>query len=115
MTQARRRENAGFHGRSATPPRTITLSILPLADSSFRRRRFGRGQRADHAGADRGDPLARQLVGALVLGVAGMALHPMPFDVMGLECLVEPLPEIDVLDRLLVGGAPAVALPAVDP
>ena len=28
---------------------------------------------------------------------------------------VEPLPQIDVLDRLLVGGAPAVLLPAVDP
>ena len=28
---------------------------------------------------------------------------------------VEPLPELDILHRLLVGGAPAVALPAVDP
>ena len=32
-----------------------------------------------------------------------------------LERGIEPLPQIDVLDRLLVGGAPAVPLPAVDP
>ena len=29
--------------------------------------------------------------------------------------VIEPLPEVVVLDRLLVGGLPAVLLPAVDP
>ena len=31
------------------------------------------------------------------------------------ERRIEPLPQVDVLHRLLVGGAPAVPLPAVDP
>src|SRR5277367_1151502 len=44
-----------------------------------------------------------------------MALDPVPAHLMRLECRVEPLPEIDVLDRLFVGGAPAVLLPAMDP
>ncbi len=35
---------------------------------------------------------ARQLVGALVLGVAGMPLHPTPVDVVKAPCLIEPLP-----------------------
>lgn len=34
---------------------------------------------------------------------------------MRLQRGVEALPQLDILDRLLVGGAPAVALPAVDP
>ena len=34
---------------------------------------------------------------------------------MRLQRGVEPLPQLDILDRLLVGGAPAVLLPAVDP
>ena len=34
---------------------------------------------------------------------------------MRLQRGVEALPKLDILDRLLVGGAPAVALPAVDP
>jgi len=34
---------------------------------------------------------------------------------MGLQRGIEPLPQIDVLDRLLVRRAPAVPLPAMDP
>jgi hypothetical protein len=47
--------------------------------------------------------------------MAGVAFDPVPLDVMPLDGSVEPLPQIDVLDRLLVGGLPAVALPAVNP
>src|SRR5262249_30072778 len=57
----------------------------------------------------------RQLVGALILGVAGMAPDPVPAHVVALERGFEPLPEIDILDRFLVSGAPAVALPLLDP
>ncbi len=39
----------------------------------------------------------------------------MPVDVVALLRLVEALPQLGVLHRFLVGGAPAVALPAVDP
>ena len=35
---------------------------------------------------------ARELVGALVLGVAGMPLHPTPVDVVGAPRLIEALP-----------------------
>src|SRR5712691_2276149 len=59
--------------------------------------------------------LLRQAVGALVEIVAGVAAHPVPAHVVLLEGRVEPLPQIDVLDRLAVGGAPAVALPLLDP
>src|SRR5262249_39654166 len=34
---------------------------------------------------------------------------------MRLQRGIEALPQLDILDRLLVRGAPAVALPAVDP
>src|SRR5690349_5220461 len=61
------------------------------------------------------NPIARELIGALVLGMAGVALDPVPADLVRLQRGVETLPELDILHRLLVGGAPAVALPAVDP
>src|SRR5262245_18799545 len=48
--------------------------------------------------------LARDGVGTLVLGMAGMAAHPDPLHVMGCSRRLQALPEIDVLDRLLVGG-----------
>ena len=60
-------------------------------------------------------PVARQLIGAFVLGVAGVALDPVPAHLVRLQRGVEPLPQLGILHRLLVGGAPAVALPAVDP
>src|ERR1700722_15233569 len=61
------------------------------------------------------DTFARKLVGALVDVVAGMTLDPVPAHLVLVQRCIEPLPKIDVLDRLLVGGAPAVLLPAVDP
>ena len=48
-------------------------------------------------------------------GVAGVAPDPMPAHLVRLQRGVEALPQLGVLDRLLVGGTPAVLLPAVDP
>src|SRR5947199_3432896 len=60
-------------------------------------------------------PAVRQLVRPLVLGVAGMAPHPVPLHIVQGRQLVEPLPQVDILHRLLVGGAPAAALPVMHP
>src|SRR5258708_8170902 len=72
-------------------------------------------KRTQGAGADRNNPIPGELVRAFVHGVTGMAFHPVPMHLVMLQGRVEPLPEIDVLDRFLVGGAPAVTLPPVDP
>src|SRR5262245_46762935 len=61
-----------------------------------------------HAGAGEG-------VGALVLGVAGVALDPVPGDAVAGGGGIETAPEILVLHRLVLGRAPAVELPAVNP
>src|ERR1700729_1306530 len=47
--------------------------------------------------------------------MAAVALHPDPVDLVRCARGVEALPQLDILHRLLVGGAPAVLLPAVDP
>src|SRR3989442_12976459 len=60
-------------------------------------------------------PAVRQLVRPLVLRVTGMAPHPVPFHIVQGCQLVEPLPQVDILHRLLVGGAPAAALPVMHP
>src|ERR1700740_1265196 len=60
-------------------------------------------------------PAVRQLVRPLVLRVAGMAPHPVPLHFVQGRQLVEPPPQVDVLHRFLVGGAPAAALPVVHP
>src|SRR5882757_10655840 len=62
-----------------------------------------------------GNAFARQLIGAFVDGVAGVALDPMPAHLMLVQRRIQPLPQIDILDRLLVRGTPAVLLPAMDP
>src|SRR5688572_28022777 len=61
------------------------------------------------------DPLVGEPVRPLVLDMAGVAFYPVPFYVVHGGKLVELLPEIDVLHRLLVGGAPAATLPLPDP
>src|SRR5438445_6029878 len=60
-------------------------------------------------------PAVRQLVRPLVLGVAGMAPHPVPLHIVQGCQLVQPLPLVAILHRLLVGGAPAPALPVIHP
>src|ERR1700761_4664925 len=62
-----------------------------------------------------GDALPGQLVGALIQVVPRMSAHPVPLYLMLAESGLEPLPEIDILDRLLVRGAPAVAFPVRHP
>jgi hypothetical protein len=47
--------------------------------------------------------------------VAGMALDPVPGNLVAFDRLVQRLPQLGVLHRLLVGGLPAVPLPAVNP
>src|SRR5919201_3492143 len=59
--------------------------------------------------------LVRQTVRPLVLGVAGVTSYPMPFYVVDRGELIKPAPQIVVLHRLFVSGAPAAALPVIDP
>src|SRR5882724_11651250 len=63
----------------------------------------------------RGYSFICQPIGSFVLRVPGVASHPVPFDVVQRRELVQAFPQIDVLDRLLVGGAPVAPLPVVHP
>src|SRR5258708_18706234 len=45
----------------------------------------------------------------------GVALHPVPGDTVRPGETIELLPQVHVLHRLLVGGAPAAALPFRQP
>src|SRR5262249_17358659 len=56
-----------------------------------------------------------QRVGAFVFGVAGVALDPVPLDLMRRRRGFEPLPQIEVLDRLFVGSLPPARLPRMQP
>src|SRR5579884_187047 len=47
--------------------------------------------------------------------MAAVTLHPMPFDAVRRDGFEQLLPQLGVLDRLLIRRAPAVALPVVDP
>src|SRR5690606_11819641 len=58
---------------------------------------------------------AGKRVGALVFRMAGMALDPMPLDLVALAGLIQRLPKLDILDWLVCSRLPAVLLPAVDP
>ena len=58
---------------------------------------------------------ARQGVNAVVFRVAAVTFDPVPFDSVRRCGGDELLPKLGILDRLLVGGAPAVPLPIVDP
>src|ERR1700684_968339 len=59
--------------------------------------------------ANLGDALPRQFVGALVHAMPRVSTPPMPVNLVLAERCFEPLPEIHILDRLLVRRAPAVA------
>jgi peroxiredoxin len=60
-------------------------------------------------------PGAFEVSNVETIGVAGMAFDPAPFDVVRFGRRQQRLPQIDVLDRFLVGGFPAAALPAMHP
>lgn len=68
-----------------------------------------------HSGGEERRASVGQFVGPLVARVAGMALDPAPIDIVTRRFGVQASPEIIVLDRLLRGVLPAVALPAVNP
>src|SRR3954468_768364 len=59
--------------------------------------------------------LVRQRVSAFVFRVPCVSLHPMPLYLMFGGERVELFPQVDIFDRRPVGGAPAFALPVVDP
>src|SRR5258705_3191470 len=61
------------------------------------------------------DGRVRQPVGALVALIARVSLHPVPVDAMSRDQRVELLPQVDVLDGLLVGRAPVAPFPVDDP
>src|SRR5258708_6673496 len=65
--------------------------------------------------SSRRNSLVGELVRPFVLGVPGVALHPVPFDPVPSRQLVEALPQVDILDRLLAGGAPVAPFPVVHP
>ena len=44
-----------------------------------------------------------------------MSLYPLPCGVQLLIQLIQGLPQLHILDRLLVGSTPAVTKPAADP
>ena len=47
--------------------------------------------------------------------MTGMALNPVPVHLVMAERLVKPLPQVNVLDRLLIRRTPTVLFPAVNP
>src|SRR6478672_5632258 len=81
----------------------------PFVFLLFRLHRSGR------AGARSDDPFAGKLIGAFVLRVTGVTLHPVPMHLVMSERFVEALPEVDVFHRFFIRRAPAVFLRAVDP
>src|SRR5581483_667763 len=56
-------------------------------------------------------PLTGQFVGAFVVFVPGVALDPAPVDLVAGPGRIQPLPQVVILHRLLVGGLPAPRLP----
>ena len=72
--------------------------------------RLGRASRLVGLGA-----CAREVVGALVHAVPGVALDPLEGDAAPFHGAVDLLDELQVLDGLLVGFRPAALLPAEPP
>src|ERR1700759_2874763 len=104
--------SSSSRGRSKAPaPRRCSGRF----DERFRGRAARGSVRRAVSPALFGDAGPRDSVGPLVFGVAGMAAHPFPSDDVPCRRSIEPLPTINILDRLLVGGEPVAPLPAVYP
>ena len=86
----------------------IPSAALVLAGSCPRCPATGQG------GGFRGPP-AGQLVGALILRMARMALDPEPLHRVRAGRGVQPGPQVGVLDRFLVRRLPAVTFPGGEP
>src|SRR5690606_27601096 len=61
------------------------------------------------------DGLVGELVGALVARIAGVSAHPAPGNAMSVTGRIQRLPQVLVLHRLPVRGAPAARLPGRQP
>ncbi len=59
--------------------------------------------------------IASELVCALILRMASMAFDPPPVDPVRPGCLKQFLPQLGILDRLLVRRSPAIFLPPENP
>src|SRR5229473_8352761 len=81
-----------------------TTRVAPRVAPTGRRLAF-----AVRPGSDLGNRFAGKFVGAFVEIVTGMTAHPMPMHSVAADRGLESLPQIRVLDRLLVAGPPAVA------
>src|SRR5690606_13999765 len=89
--------------------RTICRIVLSYSCASA-------GCHATTAGRQHGvDGIVGEPVGQLVLAVPAMAPDPVPGDLVAAGRRLQPPPEFLVLDRLLVGGAPATSLPVRQP
>lgn len=56
-----------------------------------------------------------QNIGAFVTGIAVVAADPHPLDIVLLDRLVEPPPQVFVFHRFFISGTPAAPFPCVDP
>src|SRR5512146_1865079 len=54
-------------------------------------------------------------IDSVVLRMAAVTLHPMPFDAMGRAGVDQFLPQLGILDRFPVGRPPSVLPPLVNP
>lgn len=91
--------------------RIVALAYVKSADS----RRTAVRRSALRGGSYLVDAKVREHVGAFVLRMAVVRLHPLPVDRVRRRRRQKRLPQIGVLHGFLVGGAPAVPLPAVHP
>ena len=110
----------GLHGRrSGLPAPLPRAGGVRLRVDARHEPGCATGEFVVRRSARRGDRLlhapGRQYVGQLVVGDTRVALHPEPLDLVPRAGRLEPLPEVDVLHRLLRRGHPAVALPAEHP
>ena len=101
------------------------LFSCPSALSKVNSRSFNREIRATHrlwwaavtrsGGALRIGSGTGKCINSVVFRVAAVTFHPAPFDSVRRRGRDKFLPQLGILDRLLVRSAPAVALPIVDP
>lgn len=92
----------------------ITVACTTL-DSSFRWNDGEEKGLTQFAALDSQSGVAGELVGYLIVGVAGMAFDPFPCDLVGFDRRQQFLPQIGIGNRFLGSGLPPIFLPAIDP
>ena len=96
----------GGMGIQTAPAASLLCAALILGEPMPRRAGGSirpTSPRASGASAHRLGRGAGEVVDAVVLGVAAMALDPMPFDLVRLGRVEQRLPQLGILDRLAVG------------